>query len=95
MAKPPRAVGPLLFRDVTIIPATATMSLVGLFNTRSYPHWPSPADPFFIYAVLVGGEGDGLMEFVVLSAATEQMIYRYRRWYAVPAPDLPVHFLQS
>ena len=45
--------------------------------------------------MLVGGEDDGILEFVVLSAATEQMVYRYRRWYAVPAPDLPVHFLQK
>lgn len=70
------------------------MSLVGLFNARSYAQWPSPNDPFFYYALLVGGEGDGLMEFVVLDAATEQLVYRYRRWYTVPAPDFPVHFLQ-
>lgn len=94
MAKPPRAVGPLLCRDVTVVPRAATLSLVGLFNARSYAQWPSPLDPFFFYAVLVGGEGDGLMEFVVLSATTEQLVYRYRHWYTVPAPDLPVHFLQ-
>src|SRR5579884_829091 len=94
MVKPPRAVGPLLCRDVFLAPNTATLSLVGLFNTRSYAQWPSPVDPFFFYALLVGGEGDGLIEFTVLRAATEQMIYRYRRWYAVPAPDFPVHFLQ-
>jgi hypothetical protein len=34
------------------------------------------------------------MEFAVLDAATEQMIYRYQHWYTVPSPDLPVHFLQ-
>jgi hypothetical protein len=70
------------------------MSLFGLFNARSYVQWPSPLDPFFFYALLVGGEGDGVMELAVLSAATEQLVYRYRRWYAVPAPDLPVHLLQ-
>jgi hypothetical protein len=42
----------------------------------------------------VGGEGEGVMEFMVLNAATEQMIYRYQHWYAVPSPDLPIHFLQ-
>jgi hypothetical protein len=94
MAKPPRVVGPLLFRDVNLVPGTATLSLVGLFNARSYTQFPSPIDPFFFYGLLVGGEGDGLMEFVVLSAATEQMVYRYRRWYTVPAPHLPVHFLE-
>ncbi len=95
MAKPPRAIGPLLCRDSAIVPSTATMSLVGLFNARSYAQWPSPIDPFFFYTLLVGGEGEGLMEFVVLSASTEQMVYRYRRWYAVPNPDLPIHFLQK
>jgi hypothetical protein len=70
------------------------MSLVGLFNARSYSQWPSPVDPFFFYVLLVGGEGEGLMEFVVLSATNEQMVYRYRHWYAVPARDVPVHFLQ-
>jgi hypothetical protein len=55
---------------------------------------PSPIDPFFFYALLVGGEGDGLLEFVVLSASTEQMVYRYQRWYTVPATDLPVHLIQ-
>ena len=94
MAKPPRAIGPLLCRGVAFVPSTATMSLVGLFNARSSTHWPSPLDPFYVYALLVGGEGEGVMEFVVLSATTEQLIYRYRRWYTVPAPDVPVHFLQ-
>jgi hypothetical protein len=94
MAKPPRAIGPILCRDVTFVPLAATMSLVGLFNARSYAQWPSPVDPFYFYALLVGGEGEGLMELVVLSATTEQLVYRYRRWYTVPAPDLPVHFLQ-
>jgi hypothetical protein len=70
------------------------MSLVGLFNARSYSQWPAPLVPFYFYTLLVGGEGDGLMEFVVLRATTEQMVYRYRRWYTVPAPDLSVHFLQ-
>ncbi len=94
MAKHPRAVGPLLCRDVKFVPGTATMSLVGLFNNRSYLRWPSPIDPFFFYALLVGGEGEGLMEFVFLRAGTEQLVYRYRHWYTVPAPDFPVHFLQ-
>jgi len=94
MAKPPRAVGPLLCRDVSFVPGAETMSLVGLFNGRSYSHWPSPVEPFFIYALLVGGEGDGVMDFAVLNAATEQLIYRYRQWYTVPAPDFPVHYLQ-
>ena len=94
MAKPPRAIGPILCRDVTIMPSQATMSLVGLFNSRSHAQWPSPLEPFFFYALLVGGEGEGLMEFAVLDAATEQMIYRYQHWYTVPSPDLPVHFLQ-
>jgi hypothetical protein len=71
------------------------MSLLGLFNQRSYAQWPSPLDPFFFYTLLLGGDGEGLMEFVVLSAATEQMIYRYQHWYAVPSPDLPIHFLQK
>jgi hypothetical protein len=70
------------------------MSLVGLFNARSFTQWPSPLEPFFVYALLVGGEGDGVMEFVVMSATTEQLIYRYRRWYTIPAPDVPVQFLQ-
>ncbi len=94
MAKPPRAIGPLLCRDVTIVPSAATLSLVGLFNARSYADWPSPVDPFYFYALLMGGEGDGLMEFVVLNATTEQLVYRYPRWYTVPASDVPVHFLQ-
>jgi len=94
MAKPPRAVGPLLCRDVTIVPSLAKLSLVGLFNARFYADWPSPIDPFFFYALFVGGEGDGLMEFVVLNATTELLVYRYRHWYTVPAPDVPVHFLQ-
>jgi hypothetical protein len=91
MAKSPRAVGPLLCRDVSLIPGAATLSLVGLFNGRSYSQWPSPAEPFFFYALLTGGEGDGLMEFVVLNSTTEQLVHRFQYWYTVPAPDLPVH----
>ena len=94
MPKPPRAVGPLLCRDVAIVPAGAVVSLVGVFNTRTYAQWPSPSDPFYFYTLLVGGEGEGLMEFAVLNATTEQLVYRYRHWYTVPDPDLTIHFLQ-
>ena len=94
MAKPPRAVGPLLCREVSFLPGTAPMSLVGVFNGRSYAQWPSPVDPFCFYTLLMGGEGEGVMEFAVLHAATEQLIYRARYWFTVPAPDFPVHFLE-
>jgi hypothetical protein len=70
------------------------MSLTGIFNARSYTQWPSPIDPFFFYALLMGGEGDGVMEFAVVRATNEHIVYRYRRWYTVPAPDVPVHFVQ-
>lgn len=85
MAKPPRAVGPLLCHPITFTPP-AVMSLVGLFNARTCPGWPAPPDPFYFYALLLGGEGDGLMELVVLHAATEQIVSRYRHWYTVPRP---------
>jgi hypothetical protein len=45
-------------------------------------------------ALLLGGEGEGLVEFAVLSAATEKLISRHQHWYTVPAPDVPVHLLQ-
>src|SRR5258708_3601579 len=93
--KPPRAVGPILCREISLVPETASLSLVGIFNQRSYAHWPSPVEQFYAYALLVGGEGEGLMEFTVLHASTERMIYRYQLWYAVPSPDLPVHFAQK
>jgi hypothetical protein len=82
----------VLCRDITFVPGTATMSLVGLFNVRASANWPSPAEPFYAYTLLVGGEGEGVMELAVLHAVTEQLIYRYRRWYTVPSPDYPVHF---
>jgi hypothetical protein len=90
--KPPRLLGPIFCREISYVPGAAVMSLEGVFNGRSYSRWPSPADRFLAYALLIGGEGEGRMELTIIRAQTEQLIYRHERWYAVPAPDVPVHF---
>jgi hypothetical protein len=86
MPTPPHVVGLTLCNRLSFDPATAELSLVGIFNRLAFRRWPTPEVNFTAFATLFGGSGEGTIELVVSRLETEEMVYRYRRWYAAPGP---------
>jgi Family of unknown function (DUF6941) len=89
--KPPRVVGLVLCKSIGLDPVKVEYNLAGVFHSLYFRRWPTPPQPFFIYAALHGGSGDGTLELLVSRLETEERVYRYKRPYAIPAPDLVVH----
>ena len=86
--KLPRVVGLVLCRSMTFDPEAGGHTLTGVFNTLVCPSWPSPPQQFMAFAGLQGGRGEGTIELVIQRMATEQRVYRFRRWYTLPDPQL-------
>jgi len=47
-------------------------SLVGIFHSLRYRHFPSPPKRFTVYVALYDGEGEGTMEFEMERLETEE-----------------------
>lgn len=90
MAKEPRVVALVLCERMDVDPAVRRLSLSGVFHVLRAATWPTLAT-FTAYTALQGGRGEGTIELLVTRLETEEDVYRYRRWFAVPDPDLTVH----
>jgi hypothetical protein len=88
--RPPRVLGLVLCERFAVDPAALEVSLLGVFHRFFVDAWPATT-AFTVYAGLQGGRGEGTMQLLVTRLETEQDIYRYRRWFAVPDTDLTVH----
>ena len=91
MTKPPRVLGLVLCKSIHVDPVAAEIRLVGVFHSLYFEAWPTPPQHFYVYTGLHGGAGEGTMELVVSRLETEEPVYRYRRWHAVPDPELLLH----
>src|SRR5437879_1578853 len=91
MVKQPQVLGLILCERLQVDPAVAQLSLVGVFHSLRFRHFPAQARAFAAYAALYGGEGEGTMELVCRRMETEEDIYFYRRWYACPPRGIVVH----
>jgi hypothetical protein len=86
MPTPPHVVGLTLCNRLDFNPATAELSLVGIFHTLAFRHWPTPEVSFTAFATLYGGQGEGTIELLIGRLDAEAVVHRYRRWYAAPGP---------
>jgi len=66
-------------------------SLVGLFQTRRFPEFPTPPVGFTVYAALFEGAGEGTLELKVELFDTGRVIYKYQRWLVNPPRGLTMH----
>lgn len=75
MTPNPTPVGLFLCDDVRSEAGTGYPSLVSIFPAKSFPEFPADPFPFFVFAILTGAEGTGIMELRVLSGDDNQTIY--------------------
>ena len=87
----PTVLGLTLCEHVEVDRATGRFSLIGLFQNRRYPQYPTPALAFTAYAALFDGLGEGTLKLAVNQLDTGEDIYTYQRWMAFPGRLLTVH----
>jgi hypothetical protein len=88
MIKLPKIVGLTLCDHIHVDPQTGQFSLVGIFQARYFPQFPSAVVGYTVYTALYGGQGEGTMELAVNQAETEKDIYRLQKWLSFPGPQL-------
>jgi hypothetical protein len=83
-AHPPVAVGLTVCRDVTVERPTQSLTLVRLFSHLAADSFPYDPGPFYAFAVLTDGYGEGQLELVVtklddpmLNASRSKLLLRF------------------
>jgi hypothetical protein len=89
--KDPRVLGLILCKRLTVDVAAAELSLVGVLNEFRFGAWPAAAPPFSVYTTLTGGQGQGIIELMILNVETEEEIYNLRYWRGFTDPRLIIH----
>ncbi len=79
--RPPRALGLIICRGLTVDPATRELGLVGVLRALRAPNWTDPVLPLSAFAVLQGGQGEGTMRLVGHRLDTEEEVYSQTRWF--------------
>lgn len=90
MAKKPRAAGLIFCERMDVDVQARQLSLVGIFNRRESPAFPTPPYGFTVYAVLYDATGEGTIELVITQLETEIDTYRYTKWLAFPPDVRPI-----
>ena len=78
----PRAFALTLCERIDVDAAQVLYSLIGVFNFRSHPSYPTPPQRFAVHTVLFDGLGQGTLELKVLDANTNNPVYRFQKWWA-------------
>ena len=83
----PEPVALVLCQKISVAVETG-YSLIGLFQSRRSPTFPTAAQSFWVYVALHGGIGEGTMTLEIIFAETEKRISSYQRWVSFSDPDL-------
>jgi hypothetical protein len=78
-----RVLGLIFCETMQVSKDTGQVSLTGLFQGRSFSHFPSPGDRFTVYCALAGRKAEGTMELTVTIPDEEVDIFRRRWWYTL------------
>jgi len=78
-----RVLGLIFCETMEVDAQTSQVALAGLFQGRSFGHFPTPGDHFTIYCALTGRKAEGTMELTVTIPDEEVDIYRRRWWYTL------------
>jgi hypothetical protein len=82
--KVPQVIALLLCDRMGLDPSSGQVSLLGIFQARYFPTFPSPPQNFTAYVALYDGEGDGTMELLLTRLETEEDITLYKKWLTFP-----------
>ena len=78
----PRAFALTLCDRMEVNPATGEVSLVGIFNYRQFPSYPTSPQAFTVYSALHDGSGEGTMDLRVVQVSTDIEVHRWQKWWA-------------
>ena len=70
---------------------TGQVNLLGICHSLRYSRFPNLPEALTVYVHLYGGAAEGTIDLVIERLETEQLIYRYRRWLALPGIAQSVH----
>jgi hypothetical protein len=82
-----RALGLIFCESLQVNSQTRQVSLAGLFQARTYAHFPSVRDSFTVYGALTGPIAEeGTMELLVtdLQSQAQRDIFRREWWFRAP-----------
>src|SRR5579884_940737 len=89
--KPPRVTGMVLARRFSFDPVTQELGLLGLFYYLRLQGRPSAPQEFGAFVTLTGGEGEGIIELMVMHMETERHVSRVQKWIGFP-PGRAAHY---
>src|SRR5438477_8920178 len=84
MIKLPRVIGLYPCDAIDFNTQSGRVSLVGVFHSLHFDHFPAPPRKFTVYAALYDGLGEGTMDLIVTRLENEQDVYSYEKWYVFP-----------
>jgi hypothetical protein len=82
-----RALGLIFCETLQVDSQSRQVSLAGLFQARTYAHFPSKRDSFTVYTALTGPRAEeGTMELLVtdLRSQIQRDIFRREWWFRAP-----------
>jgi hypothetical protein len=92
MATLPVVRGVLLCEKTIVEERTRNISLIGCFTRRLVPEFPSPPDPFVVYAVFANGRGTIPVEVKVFDLGDGELIYEYATSVTFADPMIDLRF---
>ena len=93
MAVNPVCRGLVLCEKLVVEERSRNVTLVNCFSTRVVPVFPSPPDPFVVYAVLAGGRDTIMVTLRITRLSDGEDILHQRQPLTFPDPVDEVRFL--
>jgi hypothetical protein len=79
MLPAPMAIGLTLCHYAAVEEGTRDVTLAGCFLTLRARAFPFRSAPFWVFASLVGGQGEGTVELAITRLETEEELFRVQR----------------
>jgi hypothetical protein len=95
---PPNIIGLIFAKCIEVDIDEREVSLIGLFQGRRYPSFPTHPLEMIVFAMVNGGRGEGILQLAVYSLSvqdeydpTADWVYRQRKWIKFPDdPNFPI-----
>ena len=79
MVPAPMAIGLTLCNNVLVEAVSHNVSLVSSFASFRGNEFPFVPAPFYVFAPMIGGQGEGMIELTVTQLETNEEVYQMKR----------------